>query len=151
MPNRVQRKRRAGEAGIPAGAVYVGRPTVFGNPFKVGADYKSVYVHDDINVHYRIPGGPDASALVQERAVALYRAWLDTGDIRGLTELPCAELPPILTRKRGQIIGELHTLAGRDLCCWCPPERACHASVLLELANNPAAPQRPLISTERTP
>jgi hypothetical protein len=26
-------------------------------------------------------------------------------------------------------------LAGRDLLCWCPPERPCHADVLLELAN----------------
>lgn len=136
MAVRVQRKRRAGEAGIPEGAIYVGRPTVFGNLFKVGADTRTVYVHDDINVHYRIPGdAEDASDLVQERAVALYRSWLESGEIRGLTELPGAELPPILARKRGQVLGELHTLAGRDLCCWCPPERACHASVLLELAN----------------
>jgi hypothetical protein len=27
-------------------------------------------------------------------------------------------------------------LAGRDLCCWCPPHRPCHADVLLELANS---------------
>jgi hypothetical protein len=26
-------------------------------------------------------------------------------------------------------------LAGRDLCCWCAPELACHADVLLEVAN----------------
>lgn len=138
MPERVQRRRRAGESGIPVGSIYVGRPTVFGNPFKVGADAKTAYVHDDINVHYRIPGGTEnASDLVQERAVALYRAWLNTGDIHGLTELPGAELPPILTRKRGQIIGDIHTLAGHDLCCWCPVgTRACHADVLLDLANS---------------
>jgi hypothetical protein len=28
-------------------------------------------------------------------------------------------------------------LAGRDLCCWCPLDRPCHADVLLELANGP--------------
>ena len=28
-------------------------------------------------------------------------------------------------------------LAGRDLACWCPPGDACHADVLLEVANNP--------------
>jgi hypothetical protein len=27
-------------------------------------------------------------------------------------------------------------LAGRDLCCWCAPELACHADVLLEVANS---------------
>jgi hypothetical protein len=26
-------------------------------------------------------------------------------------------------------------LAGRDLCCWCAPGLACHADVLLEVAN----------------
>lgn len=26
-------------------------------------------------------------------------------------------------------------LRGRDLACWCPPDRPCHADVLLELAN----------------
>jgi hypothetical protein len=26
-------------------------------------------------------------------------------------------------------------LAGRDLACWCPPGAACHADVLLEVAN----------------
>ena len=35
---RVYSKRRARE--IPAGAVYVGRPTVWGNPFVVGVDGK---------------------------------------------------------------------------------------------------------------
>lgn len=135
MPDRVQRKRRAGEAGIPIGAIYVGRPTKFGNPFKIDSNAKTVYVHDDINVHYRIPGSLDAAHLVQQRAVDLYRSWLDTGDLRGLTELPGAELPPILMRKRAQVIGDIHTLAGRDLCCWCPPWLPCHADALLELAN----------------
>lgn len=26
-------------------------------------------------------------------------------------------------------------LAGHDLACWCPADRACHADVLLEVAN----------------
>lgn len=30
-------------------------------------------------------------------------------------------------------------LAGRDLACWCPLDRSCHADVLLELANDPVA------------
>ena len=28
-------------------------------------------------------------------------------------------------------------LAGRDLACWCAPGLACHADVLLEVANTP--------------
>lgn len=34
-PQRVQRKRTKGYR-LPEGAVYVGRPTVFGNPYRVG-------------------------------------------------------------------------------------------------------------------
>ena len=37
MAKRIQRKRTKGWR-MPAGAVYVGRPTVWGNPFKVGID-----------------------------------------------------------------------------------------------------------------
>lgn len=33
MPSRIQRSRKAG-ARMPKGAIYVGRPTRFGNPFK---------------------------------------------------------------------------------------------------------------------
>lgn len=34
MPKRIQRKRSKGWR-MPEGAVYVGRPTIFGNPYKV--------------------------------------------------------------------------------------------------------------------
>jgi len=30
-----------------------------------------------------------------------------------------------------------HDLAGRDLACWCREDQACHADVLLEVANRP--------------
>jgi hypothetical protein len=55
------------------------------------------------------PIGPDRSAA---EAVALYREWIT----------------PRVDEVRVQ-------LAGRDLCCWCPLDRPCHADVLLELAN----------------
>jgi hypothetical protein len=37
MPNRIQRKRTKGWR-MPENAVYVGRPTAYGNPFKIGED-----------------------------------------------------------------------------------------------------------------
>lgn len=37
MPKRIQRKRSKGWQ-MPPGVVYVGRPTMWGNPFKVGAE-----------------------------------------------------------------------------------------------------------------
>ena len=30
---------------------------------------------------------------------------------------------------------DLSELRGKDLCCWCPLDHACHADVLLEAAN----------------
>jgi hypothetical protein len=57
MSARIQRRRTAGWR-MPAGAVYVGRPTRFGNPFP--ADY-----------------------FGRERAVTLYRQWLAGGDHLG--------------------------------------------------------------------
>lgn len=37
MPKRIQRQRTKGWR-MPIGAVYVGRPTKWGNPFKIGTD-----------------------------------------------------------------------------------------------------------------
>lgn len=52
MPKRIQRKRTKGWK-MPEGAVYVGRPTVFGNPFKLGG------------------------ALLPEEIVPAYALWLN--------------------------------------------------------------------------
>lgn len=59
-PLRIQRKRTKG-CKMPSDAVYVGRPTVFGNPFIVG----QLSEFGDV---------PDI-----ETAVAFYRAWIDKG------------------------------------------------------------------------
>ena len=77
---------------MPAGAVYVGRPSRWGNPFAV-----------------------DATTPTRDAAVARYRSWLATQ-------------PELVAAARS-------ALAGRDLVCWCPPGEACHADVLLDVAN----------------
>lgn len=70
MPKRIQRKRTKGWK-MPPNAVYVGRPSRWGNPFIVGklSEYGDV---------------PD-----KETAVAFYRAWIDKGlqRIRIVSEL----------------------------------------------------------------
>ena len=134
MPERIQRKRTKGWR-MPEGAVVVSRPTKWGNPFQVGNNRPTLFVHDGLHVHWETPRNDDAFQLAHERAVDLYRSWLESGTITGLTDLPGAALPGRLARIRGQIIGDLKTLRGRDLCCWCPPTVPCHATVLLELAN----------------
>lgn len=96
---------------MPASAVYVGRPTLFGNPFTI-AD--------------AIADNPDLTvAQARERCVRLYRDWL-AGDV--------VLSSPVLTERRQAVLDELHRLAGLDLACWCPPGTACHADVLIELA-----------------
>ncbi|HEU4430133.1 MAG TPA: DUF4326 domain-containing protein [Myxococcota bacterium] len=80
---RVINKRRERPA---ANAVYVGRPSRWGNPFVIGAD------------------GSRAEVIQK------YRRWILRQPL------------------------DLSELRGRDLVCWCAPA-ACHADVLLELAN----------------
>lgn len=97
-PVRIQRRRVRGWR-MPAEAVYVGRPTKFGNPFPAVA-----------------------TAASRAAAVARYRQWL-------------ASRPDLLAAARIE-------LAGRDLACWCPLDRACHADVLLTVANSDQDPGR---------
>jgi hypothetical protein len=81
---------KKGLVGTPPNSVYVGRPSKWGNPFRIG-------VHGD-------------RSTVIER----YRAWL----------LANPSLRRAVRRE----------LAGKDLVCWCAP-LACHADVLMEVAN----------------
>ena len=36
-------------------------------------------------------------------------------------------------------LSDVAQLRGKDLACWCPLDQPCHADVLLEMANRPAA------------
>lgn len=112
-PMRLQRSRRR-NARVPKGAVYVGRPTLWGNPFQ---------------------GRP---GIGHARSVILYRAWL--ANELSPRILACAGFGEhemsALYRWRERLLGKVASLAGRDLECWCPLTSAwCHADVLLRLAN----------------
>ena len=114
-PQRIQRKRTRGWR-MPEGAVYVGRPSVWGNPFLVvrapsrrggPLDMWGVQFGGQLLVRW------DTRALAAEEAVDRFRRWL----------------PP-------RWIGNAqYELRGRDLACWCPLDQPCHADVLLEVAN----------------
>lgn len=116
-PVRVQRKRTKGWK-MPDGAVYVGRPTRFGNPFKVGQDGS----HD--------------------QCVALHRGWL-TGtlpdhEIRQLFPRIAEWLINMRHPRLGAILREL---PDKSVACFCPLDHSCHADVLLELANAATPPR----------
>lgn len=127
---------------MPDGAVYVGRPTQWGNPFPAEGDF--------IEATTRALRYPVAEMWTRGMAVALYRQWL-TGDpvIRGdgpelgidvqMTEGTVGGALWVATKRAGMLPlppkPELLALRGKDLACWCPLDQPCHADVLLELAN----------------
>ncbi|HEY6793925.1 MAG TPA: DUF4326 domain-containing protein [Kineosporiaceae bacterium] len=117
-PQRIQ-LRRTRSWRLPDGAVVVARPTRWGNPIKVGTPV----VDQDTGL---------AHAITAVEAVATYRAALLSGR---LGMYGGAEITADVVRRE---------LAGRDLACWCPLDQACHADVLLELANPPSAEGRAL-------
>lgn len=126
---RIQRRRTKGWR-TPEGAVYVGRPTVYGNPFEVvqlpcgcwenrddnGVTYMHAYPLHELG-HPKI-----TFREAVENSVRLFAADL-TEWLGGRIELQ----PGLLDR--------IEELRGRDLVCWCPLDAPCHADVLLEIAN----------------
>ena len=105
---------------MPENTVYVGRPSDWGNPFKVQAFDKygqspfGFRVVGETSVarkgmHYRT----EEEAMA--RAVELFREKCRWPAILG-------------PRMKAE-------LRGRNLACWCPLDQPCHADVLLEWAN----------------
>lgn len=144
-PVRVQRQRTKGWR-MPPNTVYVGRGSKWGNPFALGTP--SGLVREPAVIYpgqaweyegriswpghlhpYYHPDGTITRCVVRdmtpEESVCCYEAWLDGGGW------------PIDWTPRGVPTRDdiRAALAGKNLACWCPPERACHADVLLRLAN----------------
>lgn len=113
MPKRIQRKRTKGWR-MPANTIYVGRPTLWGNPF----------IHEDpkeaVNAFKTlINGGTSSFAMGPDKLQFANNAHPNT------LHWSWAEW----TREN------LHKIAGKNLACWCPLDNPCHADVLLALAN----------------
>jgi hypothetical protein len=99
---------------MPEGAVYVGRPSLWGNPFQLDrlSAHEYVVLHPDGT---EMPEGWGGLTHAAQYAVEMYREALrifepDEYDF-------------------------WTPLIGRDLACWCPLDQPCHADVLLEVAN----------------
>ena len=104
-PRRVQRRRTKGWR-MPENTVYVGRPSKWHNPFRVGA----------------------MGFLFENGSAVFYRG--DGATAANVTQLYREEIAPKL---RDAARAEL---AGKNLACWCLPGHPCHADVLLKLANS---------------
>lgn len=114
MAKRIQRRRTKGWK-MPRGAVYVGRPTKWGNLWVVGLE----------SCGCRSAGECSHNVFrceTAQEAVDSFRWWVSEGN----------------GRMRRAAVEELR---GKDLACWCPLDKPCHADVLLEIANDlpPAA------------
>ena len=107
MPQRIQRSRAKGYR-LPENAVYVGRPSRWGNPWRI---------KDAVAAGYG-----DGRSM----AAHAFREWLN-----GNPEWLSGDLD----HRRQRILNEVPALRGRDLACFCPEGQPCHADVLLELAN----------------
>ena len=110
MPKRIQRRRTKGWR-MPPDAIYVGRPTQWGNPFSV----------HQVGQVWRVThaGVDDQPFATQQDAITVsllrYQQW---AIVQSLLQ------PDWLAALRGQ-----------DLACWCQPNAPCHADILLDLAN----------------
>lgn len=152
MSRRIQRKRERGWR-MPAGAVVVSRPSVYGNPFEWNGG-RAIWMALAFGHRAGVAGRRAASVIG-------YRWWINGGDpatfpvaasgrnpgggeieysdgtVRTFSDLLSGlglmmflkdplKLPPR---------PDLGPLRGHDLACWCPLDQPCHADVLLELAN----------------
>lgn len=89
-----------------ANTVYVGRPSKWGNPFITNVLVDNKY------------------AVSQEQSVGFYKRWI----IDHIVSNAFHKVPP--TKEEIQ-----KELRGKNLACWCPLDKPCHADVLLYLAN----------------
>lgn len=112
---RIQRTAGAGWR-MPEGAVYVGRPTKWGNPYVEQAVVASPAL---LFVKSWVTG--------KAHAVELYERWI-AGDVGvPLSGWNRHRTAPTHEEIRAE-------LAGHDLACWCPLDQPCHADVLLRIA-----------------
>lgn len=112
-PRRIQRKRTKGWR-MPKNCVYVGRPTRWGNPFRGPGAAQAYY-------NWLQTGWRTVIGVVKSRGKYL-EVELDGQDA---VKMPYAK----------ELRKQLRELRGKHLACWCKAGEACHADVLLELAN----------------
>jgi len=121
-PEKVTLSRAAGWR-MPANTVKVTRPGLWGNPFVVwfGADPYGVdrWHVSEGSCHWDAP----TKEAAQELAVQKFDEHMQR----------------LLTREIYPATVVLHELRGKNLACWCKQGTACHADVLLRLANSEPA------------
>lgn len=125
-PKRIQRKRIRGWR-MPENTVYVGRPTKWGNPFKIGVLHNTSL--------YLLGADRDKERMVRDCALIQKGEFIIDGDL-SVKMYKNMMLESFLKRALNPMWREeLVKLRGRNLACWCSLDKPCHADVLLEIAN----------------
>ena len=107
-PKRIQRRRVKGWK-MPPNTKYVGRPTIWGNPFEVGKDVTPQQAVERYAIH-----------------LSSYFGWVDR-------EIKKVFYPwPVESKEFEDWI---KPLKGKNLACFCPLNQKCHADILLKIAN----------------
>ncbi len=112
MPVRHQRKRIKGWQ-KPNGSVIVDRTSKWGNPYTVEQAKEA---------GFKAP---------HKAAVDAFDAFLKGDD----WALACDGDVEKSEALREKLLTDIHELKGKDLVCFCPLDKPCHADVLIRLAN----------------
>lgn len=107
--DRIQRKRTK-DWKMPENTMYVGRPTKWGNPYKVLFEAGYWVVRDKEGNYWGRLYTEKEGAIY--KAIECYNGWLDG---------------QVLTKKL-----DLNELKGKNLACFCSLSHPCHVDVLLE-------------------
>ena len=154
MPKRIQRQRTKGWT-MPDGAIYVGRPGRWGNPFVYRNESRGLVRYGpqhlerfgrawDYEGRISAAGASHHMWFSADDVVETYVRWATRDEIVELYRLALTDPTPGMLaaypscggRFAGVDVADIgRELAGRDLACWCRPEQACHADVLLKIAN----------------
>lgn len=116
---------------MPEDAMYVGRPTRWGNPISAKYGITSGPSWADIRGKPMQTGvWPCEEAVIYAMSAPRELAAEHAVDIfRTYCEVQQRDYPDTFAEW-------IAPLTGKDLCCWCPVDAACHADVLLALANS---------------
>lgn len=129
---RIQRKRTKGWQ-MPKNTVFVGRPTKWGNPFILYGD--QILINANHRRKILNPWVYVCQGTVED--VVRFYELLFSGKYtpRDMTLLEGIGADIIHWEQHFKTL-DLNELKGKDLACWCPLSKPCHADILLNI-NNP--------------